>query len=79
MGDKSINITLQDADGKLIQALNGQMLVQPLPDGAPTLVSQVINFDAITFPRFGRYEFRIQIDDYPEVCIPLTVVRVRVA
>jgi hypothetical protein len=73
--EKDIHIVLRDADARELLSLSGVMQVPLRPEGEPILVSQIIHLSMLTFPQFGRYEFKIIIDDDPEITIPLTVAR----
>jgi len=74
-GDKQVEITLEDADGKLLRSLSGVMNVPAAPESQPLIVNQMVRLNGVVFPDFGRYEFKIRIDDAPEMTIPLTVAR----
>src|SRR5262245_36904659 len=61
-GDKTIRIALQDDDGNELLSMQGTMnLAKPsTPD--PIVVNQILVLQNIVFPRFGSYEFVIEVD-----------------
>ena len=76
VGNKNLKIELVDEDGREILSISGEIQIPHSPDGSPSLLNQILNFNNIVFPRFGEYEFRILLDGLTVCTIPLRVVRV---
>jgi hypothetical protein len=74
-GDKNIKIELVDEDGKDIFSMSGVMHIEREPDGRPTMVNQILNFNNMVFPKFGEYEFRVLLDGHTVCTIPLNVLK----
>jgi hypothetical protein len=72
-GDKSLTILLEADDGEPILQMSGIMNVPPQLEGQPSIVNSLMQLNGIPFPKFGRYQFKIQIADEEEITIPLTV------
>ncbi|HMU61573.1 MAG TPA: hypothetical protein PKA66_07315 [Gemmatimonadales bacterium] len=68
-----IQITLEDADGKALGGGEGQVVVGPIPPGERSVLSQILPFANIEFPRAGEYRFRISWDGQPKAEVPLTL------
>ena len=62
VGDKTIRIVLQDADGKEILALDGKLNIQKQDSPDPVVVNQILVLQNVVFPHFGSYEFVIEVD-----------------
>lgn len=74
-GKKRIKILLQDADGGQVLSLETPMEVPPAPGPDPVVLNQVLVLQDVIFPRFGSYEFAIELNGEPmPVRIPLDVV-----
>ncbi len=76
-GKKESRIMLVDRDGRELLATGGEIVVPRAPLGEPAVINQILVLNSVTFPRFGRYEFRLLINGRLEAAIPVTVKRVR--
>ncbi len=76
-GKKEVRIILEDADGREVLSLGGEIVVARALHGEPSTVNQIIALNNVTFPRFGRYEFRVLLNGRLEATIPVTVQRVQ--
>jgi hypothetical protein len=74
-GKKDMRIVLEDEDGHDVLAVGGEVTVPRAPQGEPSVVNQILVLNNTTFPRFGRYEFRVLMNGRLEATIPLTVMR----
>jgi hypothetical protein len=72
-GKKDMRIVLEDEDGKDVLSVGGEVTVPRAPRGEPSVINQILVLNNTTFPKFGRYEFRILINARLEATIPLTV------
>ncbi|MGE5141065.1 MAG: DUF6941 family protein [Rudaea sp.] len=75
-GKKESRIVLVDRDGRELLAMAGEIVVPRAPLGEPAVINQILVLNSVTFPRFGRYEFRLLINGRLEASVPLTVKRV---
>ncbi len=74
-GQHTLGLVIQDEDGLQILSIDGEGEVPRHPDAEPAVVNQIINLQAITFPRFGQYEVKIIVDGEPVQTVPIRVVR----
>ena len=74
-GKKEMRIALEDADGKDVLAVGGEVAVPRAPHGEASIINQILVLNNTTFPKFGRYEFRVLINGRLEATIPLSVRR----
>jgi hypothetical protein len=74
-GKKEMRITLEDKEGKDVLAVGGDLTVPRAPHGEASVINQILVLNNTTFPRFGRYQFRVLINGRLEATIPLTVRR----
>lgn len=68
-----IQIALEDADGRVLGGGDGKLVVGPIPPGERSIVSQILPFANLEFPRAGEYHFRVSWDGQPKATIPLTL------
>ncbi len=76
-GKKEARIMLVDADGKELLSTGGEIVVPRARHGESSTVNQILTLNNVTFPRFGRYEFRVLINGRLEATIPVTIQRVQ--
>ena len=76
-GKKVVKVVLQDDDGNDLLSVGGEMNVPRAAHGEPAIVNQIIVLNNTSFPKFGRYEFRVLINERTEEVIPLSVSQVR--
>ncbi len=75
-GEKNIRIALQDADGVQVLSLQSSLMIQAAPGPDPVVVNQVLVLQDVVFPKFGSYEFAIELDGEPmPLKIPLDVIQ----
>ena len=74
-GKKDVQIVLQDEDGGEILAIDAEMVVPRPPRGELSTLHQILGLNNLTFPKFGRYVFRLLINGRTEAEIPLSVLR----
>ncbi len=74
-GHRRLGVEIRDEDGQLLLSVDGEGDVPRSPDAEPTVVNQIINLQAVIFPRFGQYDIRVLIDGEPVQTIPFRVVR----
>lgn len=72
-GLKKIKVVLQDEDGVDLFDFDGEMNVPRGVNAEPSIVNQILVLNNTQLPRFGRYEFRVLVNDRVEAEIPLTV------
>jgi len=74
-GEKNIRIILQDLDANPILSLDGKANI-PHPEGPdPVVVNQVIALQNVVFPKYGSYEFVIEVDGEPmSVRVPVDLI-----
>jgi hypothetical protein len=75
-GEKNIKIVLVEDDGQDIFSISGKVQIDRAADGGPSLLNQILRLNAVVFPKFGRYEFRLVLDGITACSIPLQVIRV---
>lgn len=73
-GDKEIRIKLVDEHGRTIFAVSAGMDVPQMPRGEQTTLTQIITLQNVYFPKFGRYEFRINVDS-ADTRMPVRVIQ----
>lgn len=61
-GDKSIRIALQDIDGNELVAMEGTLNLPKPATADPVVVNQIVILQNVVFPRYGNYEFVIEVD-----------------
>ncbi len=76
-GKKDARIVLLDEGGKEILSLGGEITAPRAAPGEAATVNQIIVLNNVSFPHFGRYEFRVLLNGRLEATIPVTVKRVR--
>ncbi len=76
-GKKEVRIILEDDDGGELLSLGGEIAVPRARHGEPATVNQILILNNVTFPRFGRYEFRVLLNGRLEAAIPITIQRVQ--
>jgi hypothetical protein len=72
-GKKEMRIALEDEDERDVLVVGGEVVVPRAPRGEASVVNQILVLNNTTFPKFGRYEFRVVINGRLEATIPLTV------
>lgn len=75
-GEKNLKIVLVEEDGQDIFSVSGKVKIERAADGGPSLLNQILQLNAVVFPKAGQYEFRIVLDGITACSIPLRVVRV---
>ncbi len=77
LAQKPFRVALVDEDGKEIVSVAGE--IQPPPtsgfDGAN--VNQIFVFNNTTFPHFGAYEFRVEVDGEEKALVPVRVAQMK--
>lgn len=76
-GKKEVRILLADADGHELLSLGGEIAVPRARSGESSTINQILTLNNVTFPRFGRYEFRVLLNGRLEATIPVSVQRVQ--
>ena len=61
-GEKAIRIALQDDDGNELLAMEGKLSLPRPASADPVVVNQILVLQNVVFPRYGSYEFVIEVD-----------------
>ena len=72
-GKKEARILLADDNGREVLSLGGEIVVPRAPFGQSSTVNQIITLNNVSFPRFGRYEFRVLLNGRLEATVPVSV------
>ena len=74
-GEKDMRVVLVDEDGGEVLSASGKVVIERMPDGRPSVFNQMLDLNNITFPKFGRYEFRILVGDVLACRVPFDVTK----
>lgn len=69
----SIDITLDDEDGRQWGGGSGKIQVGSIPAGHREVLSQIIQFPGIVFPHPGEYSFTLKWNGDVKAKVPLTL------
>ena len=61
-GDKDLKLVLVDEDGREVFSISGILRVERGSAGRQVITHQIFNFNNLTFPKYGEYEFVILIN-----------------
>ena len=74
-GERTIRIVLQDADGRQILSVEGSLNIPHPENPERVIINQVVGLHNVLFPRYGSYEFVIEVDgEAVPAQIPLDIV-----
>ena len=74
-GPKEARVILSGPDGEELVNMHGEILVPRVPRGESAVINQILQLNNVTFPHFGRYEFRVLLNGRLEASVPLAVRR----
>ena len=75
-GEKDMRIVLVDEDGAEVLSASGKVLIERMTEGRPSIFNQMLDLNNVTFPKFGRYEFRILIGGVLACRVPFDVTKI---
>lgn len=70
---RSVQVRLQDPQGAILTELNGQLQFSQV-NPQQVVARIVLGFYSVQFPRYGEYQFTVQIDSQSLVNLALSVV-----
>ncbi|MBI3734627.1 MAG: hypothetical protein HY259_14410 [Chloroflexi bacterium] len=74
-GRKAVKIVLQDADGRELVSMGGEIEIGRPTPGQRSTFNQIAQMNGTVFPKFGQYEICILINGRTEATIPLNAIR----
>jgi len=74
VGEKTLTVTLIDADGKTVSdPMNGKLDIRVAPGAIETSANFLVGFDNIQFQHYGTYALHVTVDGHSLIRIPITV------